>query len=73
MLTVPGMLCGIVVPRVWLIHLGDTDACIWAPWSYFEFLFGKDYLSLLVLSQHWLCVVQSMGLRVIPKIIECMS
>ena len=62
------MLCGTVVPRVWLIHLGATDAYIWAPWSYFEFIFEKG----LVLYQHWLYVVQSVGLKVIPKIIEYM-
>ena len=29
-------------PRVRLIHLGATDVCIWAPWSYFDFLFEKS-------------------------------
>ena len=55
-------------PRIRLIHLGATDVCIWATWSYFEFIFEKG----LVLCQHWLCVVQSVGLEVVPKIIEYM-
>ena len=41
-------------PRVWLIHLGATDASIWGPRSYFELVFKKG----LVLSQHWLCGVE---------------
>ena len=56
------------IPRIRLIHMGATDVCIWAPWSYFEFIFEKG----LVLCQHWLCVVRSVGLRVVPKIIEYM-
>ena len=47
------------IPRIRLIHLGATDVCIWATWSFFEFIFEKG----LVLSQHWLCVVWSVGLK----------